>query len=54
MDFAIPADDRVKLKEREKREKYLDSLQNKSTKEYEGDGDTDCNWYTRNNPQRTV
>ena len=58
MDFAVLADQRVKLEESEKRDKYLDLVrelekkQNKKTMEHEGDGDTCCNWYTWSNPQR--
>ena len=52
MDFAIPADDRLKITENEKRDKYLDfSREQKTTVEHEGDGDTHCNWSTWNNPQ---
>ena len=41
MDFAVPEDQRVKIKESEKRNKYLDfakELKNKQTAEREGDG----------------
>ena len=45
MDFTVPADDRVKQKENEKRDKYLDLARElKKTMEHENDGDTDCNW----------
>ena len=53
VDLAIPADHRVKLKESEKRDKYLDlAIELKKTMEHEGDSDTNCNWCTWNNPQR--
>ena len=59
VDFAVPADHRVKLKESEKRDEYLDlaserKKQNKKkqTIEHEGDSGTNCNWCTWNNHQR--
>ena len=53
VDFAIPVDNRVKIKESEKRVKYLDLAKElKKTVEHEGDSDTNCNWCTWNNPQR--
>ena len=43
MDFAVPADHGVKLKESEKREKYLDLTRElKKTMEHKSDGDTNC------------
>ena len=43
LDFAIPVDYRVKLKENEKRDKYQDLAKElKETMEQEGDGDTYC------------
>ena len=43
----------MKIKENEWRNKYLDLARElKKAMEHEGDGDTDCNWCTRNNPQR--
>ena len=50
MDFAVPADHRVKLKESEKRDKYRDLGREQKTIEHEGGGDTNCNWCTQNNP----
>ena len=46
MDFAVPADPRVKLKESEKKDKYLDiaSKLKKKNVEYESDDCTNCNW----------
>ena len=39
MDFVIPVDHRVKIKENEKREKYLDIARKlKKTMEHESDG----------------
>ena len=52
VNFAVTADHRVKLKEREKRDKYLDLAIELKTIEHEGDGNTNCNWCTWNNPQR--
>ena len=56
MDFAVAADHRVKLKESEKRGKYLDLLREikkktKKTMEHEGNRDISFNYCTRNNPQ---
>ena len=45
MDFAVPADYRVKSKESEKKDKYLDlTWELKKTVEHENDGYTNCNW----------
>ena len=45
MDFAVPADYRAKLKESEKKDKYLDRVRElKKTMEHENDNDTNCNW----------
>ena len=45
MDFAVPADHRVKLKESEKKDKYLDlDWELKKTVENESDVYTNCNW----------
>ena len=54
MDFAYPADYKVKIKGNEKRHKYLELAWElkKKTMEYDGDSDTNCYWWTRNNPQR--
>ena len=51
MDFVVLADHRVKLKEREKRDKYLDLAREFKIMKHESDGDTNCNWWTWNNPQ---
>ena len=49
VDFAVTVDDRVKLKESEKRYKWLDLAreQKKKTMELESDSDTNCNWCVR-------
>ena len=53
MDFAIPEDHRVKLKESEKRDKYLDFARElKKTMKHEGDSDTNCYWCTWNSYQK--
>ena len=53
VNFAFPADHRVKLKESGKRDKYQDLVRDlKKAMELESDGDTDCNWGTRNSHQR--
>ena len=47
VDFTVPADHSVKLKESEQRYKYLNlakELKKKQTMEHESDGDTYCNW----------
>ena len=47
MDFAAPADHRIKLKDSEKKEKYLDLA--RELKKYEGDNYTNqdwCFWYS--------
>ena len=45
VDFAVPADNRIKLKESEKRDKYLDLARElKKTMEHEGDNYTNCDW----------
>ena len=55
VDLAVPADYRVKLKQSEKWDKYLNFARElKKTMEHEGDGDTNCIWCTWNNPQRLV
>ena len=49
VNFAIPANHRVKIKENEKRDKYLDFVRElKKVIEHENDGDTNCNWKTWN------
>ena len=45
MDFAVSADDRVKLKGGAKGEKYLNlAWEIKKSMEREGDGDANCSW----------
>ena len=47
VDFAVLADHRIKLKECEKKDKYLDlakELKKKTTVEHAGDNYTNCNW----------
>ena len=45
MDFAVPADHRVKLKESEKKDKYLDLARElKKTEKHESGGYTNCQW----------
>ena len=45
VDFAVPADHRIKLKECEKKDKYLDLARElKKTMEHEGDNYTNCDW----------
>ena len=47
MDFAVQANHSVKLKENEKRDKFLLENWKKKTMEQQSDGDTNCNWCTR-------
>ena len=48
IDFALPADNRIKLKESEKKDKYLDlAMEGKKTMEYDGDDYTNCDWCIR-------
>ena len=45
VDFAVPADHRIKLKECEKKDKYLDLARVlRKTMEHEGDNYTNYNW----------
>ena len=44
VDFAVPADHRVNLKECEKRNKHLDLARELKNVELESDGYTNCNW----------
>ena len=45
VDFAVLADHRIKLKESEKRDKYVDlAWELKKTMEHEGDNYTNCDW----------
>ena len=55
VDFADPDDHRVKLKEGEKKDKFLNLARGlKRSMEHEGDGDTNCNLYSRYNKQMFV
>ena len=48
MDFAVPDDYRIKLKECEKKDKYLDLARElKEIMEHEGDKYTNLDWYFR-------
>ena len=50
VDFVVPADHRIKLKECEKKDKYLDLARElKKTMEHEGDNYTNYNWCVWNN-----
>ena len=53
MDFAVPADHRVKLKESKKRNKYLNLARElKKPMEHESGSDTICNWSDRDSYKR--
>ena len=51
MDFTIPADHRVKIKESKKRDKYLDLARVTNIMEHEGGGDTNCGWWATSRQQ---
>ena len=44
--FAVLADHKIKLKECEKKDKYLDLAREKKTMEHEGDNCDWCFWYS--------
>ena len=53
VDFAVPADHRVKLKENEKMDKYLDLARElKKLWNMKSESDTNCSWCTWNGPKR--
>ena len=53
VDFAVPADHRIKLKECEKKDKELDLARElKKTMEHAGDNYTNCNWCVWNSNER--
>ena len=53
MVFAIPAGQKLKLKDKEMGYKYLDlAWELKKTMKLVSDGDTNCNWHTCYSPQR--
>ena len=55
MDFAVPADNRLKLKEYEKKDKYLDlGRKLKKTMEIEDDGYTNRDWCFRHYTEQTL
>ena len=55
VDFAVPTDHRIKLKEGEKKDKYLDfAWELKKTMEHEGDYNTNRDWYFWHSPQRII
>ena len=52
MEFGFPADHKVKRKESEKVNKYLDLARElKKAMEHKSKGDTNCSWVTRNSSQ---
>ena len=54
VDFAVPADHRVKFKESEKKDKYFDlAWELKKTVEHESDDYTNYNWCSWYSHQRT-
>ena len=53
VDFAVPADHRIKLKEKEKKDKYVDLAKElKKNMEHESDVYTNCNWCSWYSHQR--
>ena len=56
-DFAVPADHRLKIKENEKKDNYIDltrEVKKKQTMKHEGGGYTNCKWCAWKDPQRLV
>ena len=53
VDFAVPADHKVKLRGSEKCDKYQDLARELETVELESDGDTNFDWCTRYSYKRT-
>ena len=47
VDFAVPADHRIDLKESEKKDKYLDLTRELKTVEHESNDCTSCDWCVR-------
>ena len=54
MNFAVQTDLRVKIKESEEREKYLDLACELKNMEHEDDDDTKSVWCSWNNPKGLV
>ena len=53
VDFAVPVNHRIKLKECEKKDKYLDlAKESKKNMEHAGDNYTNCNWCVWNSNYR--
>ena len=54
VDFAVSTDHRIKLKESEKKDKYLDLARElkKKTVDHKSDGITNCNWSSWYSHQR--
>ena len=53
MDFAVPVDSRVKLKESEKKREVSRPCQRtEKIVEHESNGDINCNWHARHGYQR--
>ena len=49
MDFAVLVDQRVKIQENEKRDKYLDfAKKTRNARKHKGNSDTNCKWHTWN------
>ena len=55
VDFAVPADDRIKLKDCEKKDKYLDLTRElKKSMEHEGDDCNNCDWCFWHSKKRII
>ena len=52
VDFTIPADHWVKLKESEKKDKHLDLTREQKITEHESDSNTNCYWLAQYSHQR--
>ena len=52
MDFVVPANHKVKIKESEKIDKYLDlAWEHKKSVEHTSDDDTNSSWCPKNSPK---
>ena len=55
VDFTVPADHRIKLKENEKKDKYFNLARKlEKTGKYESDNYTNCNWRSWYSHQRLI
>ena len=53
MDYAVPTEQRITIKESEMRDTYLDlARESQKAKVHDVTSGNNCNWYARNEPQR--